>query len=218
MTLLEFARGPGMQWAMILFAIGIAWRIAGVVLLLGRKDRSEPRGLHPVAGGLTAVVKRSLPPHELEKRIMFQHLVGYAWHLGFFITLLFFAPHLVFLKSLLGFGWPALANIYVLVIGSITLALLVILLLRRAANPVLRVISTPDDYLSTLLVILPLATGFLAYGHLGARYELLLALHLLSVQLLMVWFPFGKLMHLFLALPTRYVTGSALQRKGVEPS
>ena len=218
MTLLEFARGVGMQWAMILCAIGITWRLVGVVLLLGRKDLSRARGHHPIAGGLQAVVKRSLPPHELEKRIVFQHYTGYAWHIGFFVPLLFFGPLLVFLESFLGFSWPALPNVYILLIGAVTLALLLVLLVRRMVSPVLRMISSVDDYVSVVVVILPLLTGFLSYAHVGLEYQTMLALHLLSVQLLMVWFPLGKLMHLFLALPTRYVTGSAMQRKGVEAS
>jgi len=50
----------------------------------------------------------------------------------------------------------------------------------------------------------------------GVRYEELLALHVLSVCALLIWFPFGKLMHLFLAFPARFQAGVLLQRKGVE--
>ena len=92
------------------------------------------------------------------------------------------------------------------------------MLVRRIVSPVLRMISSVDDYISVLLVIFPLLTGFMSYAHVGFEYQTMLALHLLSIQLLMVWFPLGKLMHLFLVLPTRYVTGSAMQRKGVEAS
>jgi nitrate reductase gamma subunit len=70
-----------------------------------------------------------------------------------------------------------------------------------------------------LLVILPLVTGFTSYAHLQigeVRYETLLALHLLSIQLLLVWFPFSKLMHLFYTFPSRYQIGVAMERKGVK--
>ena len=41
-----------------------------------------------------------------------------------------------------------------------------------------------------------------------------LAIHLLSVELLFLWLPFGKLAHAFLVFAARGVTGAALARKG----
>ena len=165
------------------------------------------------------MIMRSIPPHELEKKITFQHITGYAWHIGFFVTLLFFGPHVPFFKQFLGFGWPYLPNAVVMAVAAFTLAILIALLVRRFIHPVLRRISTPDDYISISLVILPLVTGLLAYSHVqlfGARYETVLGLHLLSVEALLVWFPFSKLMHLFYTFPSRYQVGAAMERKGVE--
>ena len=45
-------------------------------------------------------------------------------------------------------------------------------------------------------------------------YPLPLAIHLLSVELLFLWLPFGKLAHAFLVFMSRGVTGIALARKG----
>ena len=78
-----------------------------------------------------------------------------------------------------------------------------------------KLISNFDDYLSLFLTLLPLVTGILAFAHFGGPYETLLALHLLSVEAMLVWFPFGKLMHLFLSFPTRYKAGADFGRKGV---
>jgi nitrate reductase gamma subunit len=80
-------------------------------------------------------------------------------------------------------------------------------------------ISTFDDYASVLIVILPLVTGLLSYAHVQVfdiRYETLLAAHILSVEALLVWFPFSKLMHLFYTFPSRYRVGAAMEHKGVE--
>jgi nitrate reductase gamma subunit len=219
MTLLEFARGPGLQGALLIFSLGAAWRLVGTFLLARNRDLALPKGTSTVKAGVRAMIMRSIPPHELEKRITFQHITGYAWHLGFFAVLLFFGPHVPFFKQFLGFGWPYLPNTAVMVLGAFTLAILVALLVRRMLHPVLKQISTFDDYLSVVLVILPLLTGFLSYSHvqpLDVRYEVLLAVHLLSVEALLVWFPFGKLMHLFYAFPSRYQVGAAMQRKGVQ--
>ena len=42
-----------------------------------------------------------------------------------------------------------------------------------------------------------------------------LAIHLLSVELLLVWFPFGKLMHAILFIPGRAQLGMLNERRGV---
>ena len=219
MSILEFARGPAFQVALVVFAFGVCWRLAGIFLMYRRFDRSQPRQHALIAGGARAIVMRSLPPHELEKKIVFQHVSGYAWHITFFISLLFFAPHLPFFRQFLGFGWPTLPNTVALLCGAIALAILAALLWRRATRPVLRQLSTLDDYLSILLALLPLVTGFMTYARilpLGLRYESMLGVHILSICALLVWFPFGKLMHLFLAFPARFQAGVLLKRKGVE--
>ena len=218
MTLLDFARGPGLYGSLWIFAFGVMYRLVSSFLLRGARDLAQPRGTHPVRAGLRTMLVRSAPPHELEKHIKFQHFSGYVWHIGFFVVLLFFAPHMQFFKQFLGFTWPSLPNTFVLVIGAISLALLIALLARRMVHPVLKTISTADDYMAVLLVIAPLVTGLVSYAHLqlpGLRYEQLLAIHLMSFEALLVWFPFSKLMHLFYAFPSRYRAGVAMDRKGV---
>jgi len=54
----------------------------------------------------------------------------------------------------------------------------------------------------------------MAYSHVGPPYQTMLAIHILSVELLLVWFPFGKLMHAFTIFATRAVTGMAFEKKG----
>ena len=216
MTLLDFARGPALQWSLIILVFGVLWRIVGSMLLMAKKDLSTPRRSTRVRDGLATVARRSLPEEQFEKKIRFQHLTGYAWHIALFISVLFFGPHILFFESVLGFGWPNLPNGIILVTAAIALAILLALLIRRASHPVQRLISNADDYISVLVVIVPLITGILAFAHIGARYETLLAIHLLSVEAMFVWFPFGKLMHAALAFPARFNAGATYGRKGVK--
>lgn len=216
MTLLDFARGPGLQWSLIIFLVGVMWRLLGSLLLMIRKDLAKPRSDSRLKDGLSVIATRSLPAKSFEKRIRFQHYSGYAWHIGLFISVLFFAPHILFFESVIGVGWPNLPNGIILVTSAITLAILLALLIRRATNPVMRIISNADDYISMLVIILPLVTGTLAFAHIGARYEYMLAIHLLSVEAMFVWFPFGKLMHTALVLPSRFQAGAYYGRRGVK--
>jgi hypothetical protein len=220
-TLLDLARGPLFFLAFVILIAGIAWRVTGLVLFRWRRDLSRPRSaglLPPLVGGLRLVALRSVPPHDLEKHITFQHFTGYAWHIGWFVTFLFLGAHLPFIRSILGFGWPNLPNGVLLVITAITLGILVTLYVRRLFHPVLRVITDADDHISVLLTIFPLITGIAAFGHwspFGLRYETVLAIHLLSVEALMVWLPFGKIFHFVTGLLTRFRLGAALIRRGV---
>jgi hypothetical protein len=47
------------------------------------------------------------------------------------------------------------------------------------------------------------------------EYETMLAIHLLSIEALMIWIPFGKMIHMFTSLIVRYRTGAAFIRRGV---
>ena len=186
MALIDFARGPALKWSVIIFLIGVVWRL-GALLLYTRPDLSRPREAS-LAPGLKTLLTRSAPPHELEKNIKFQHYTGYAWHIGMFIVLLFFAPHIEFFKGILGFGWPSMPN---LVIHFFTVM--------------------------TIAAFLPFLTGIMAFTHVtfGIRYETMLALHILSVCFLLVWFPFSKLMHAIVIWPSRYKVGAAFGRRGI---
>lgn len=215
MTLLDFARGPGLQWSLFILVAGVMWRLLGAILIMARKDLSSARRDSAFRDGMRTIATRSLPADVFEKRIRFQHLSGYAWHIGLFISVLFFAPHIVFFESVLGFGWPHLPNNLILIAAAITLAILLALVIRRATHPVQRLISNADDYISIAVTIVPLITGILAFAHVGARYETLLAIHLLSVEALFVWFPFGKLMHTAMTFPSRYQAGAQYGRRGV---
>jgi len=203
MTLLDWARGPILEWSFVIFALGVTWRLIGMFLLRRDRQQALARRDTPAADGTRAMIMRSAPPQELEKKIVFQHITGYLWHIGFFVTILLFGPHIPFFKSILGFGWPTLPNEFITVIGAVTIAILITLMVRRLMHPVLRVISSADDYISVVITILPLFTGLLSYANIGFDKETNLALHLLSIALVLVWYPFGKLMHLFLAVRHR---------------
>jgi len=215
MSLLEFARGPALEGALIIFVFGIFWRLIGALTASPPILLAKPRRQDTFIAGMRAILTRSWPLEEFHNIIWFQHYSGYIWHISFFIVLLFFQPHIAFFTSLTGLSWPGLPNNVILVVAAIAVATLIALLVRRLRYRVLRQISNADDYISWVATILPLITGFMAYSHTGGRYETLLALHLLSVELLLLWFPFGKLMHAILAFPARFQIGAAFGRRGV---
>ncbi|MBX3527020.1 MAG: hypothetical protein KF904_12510 [Rhodoblastus sp.] len=218
MTLLEFARGPALQVAMIIFVLGATWRFFGALLLPWRLAPAEPRkgALSPIAAAFKGVVVKMWPHKPFQKAGMFTFVNGYILHFGLAIVVFLFAPHILFIKGLTGLSWPALPNNLVYTVGVVTMASLVAGLVHRLRSPVLRLISRFDDYLSWLLTLLPVLTGLLVAAHLGARYETLLAVHILSICAFLIWFPFGKLMHAFMFVFSRAMTGVRMGQRGAE--
>jgi len=215
MTLLDFARGPAMQWALIIFLAGVTFRLAGIFLFGHKKPLSPARGNATVAG-YKAIVTRFMPNAVFHRRIGTVHIMSLAWHFGFIFVLLFFQPHIVFFEGLLGLSWPGVANSIVMPVAGITLVLLALAFVRRLNHPVLKLLSNFGDFATILVTALPLVTGMLASAHVGLRYETMLAVHLLSISLFLIWVPFSKLMHIILFLPSRKRLGEKLGYKGVK--
>jgi nitrate reductase gamma subunit len=216
MDLLGFARGPALKVALAIFCLGVAWRIVGFALLrLGRNHNTPRRGfLASIGGGIVTIGSRSWPHPEFIPRTGAGEALGYSYHIGLFIVVLLSTPHIIFLGSLFGFTWPGLPSSLITVVSVLTLTLFLAVLFRRVTNRVMRMLSNFDDYFSWCITALVLVTGLAATTHIGGPYQTLLGIHILSVDALLIWFPFGKLMHAFYIFPSRAINGALLARKG----
>jgi nitrate reductase gamma subunit len=216
MDLLEFARGPALQVASIIFIAGLIWRLIHLVLIPKKVDMSEARAAGERAGAVRTIFSRFLHHGEFRARTANSSALAYTMHLGLAVVIFGSAPHIFFIESLTGLSWPALPNVAIHVAAALTLAALIGSLIRRRTHPVLRLLSNFDDYFTWLVTVAPIVTGLLAVAHLGGRYETLLAIHLLSFSVFLVWFPFGKLMHSFIVIGSRYTTGLTFTRRGAK--
>lgn len=219
MTILEFSRGPMLQFALAVFVFGVLWRLVTTFLLGWRKRLSEVRATPAKAAveGAIAVGNRSWPHPEFIGRTGFGEAVGYGYHLGLFVIVLLGTPHVVFWKNLFGINapwWPTIPGGWVSVISVVTIFLMLIATLRRISHPVLRRISNFDDYFTLVILFAVMITGVMAVFGIGGRYETVLAAHIISFNALLIWFPFSKLMHAFYILPTRFFIGYTHAKKG----
>jgi nitrate reductase gamma subunit len=216
MTLLAFARGPALQIAWLILIAGTVWRIVGILLLRQRLHLAASRVGWAGQGlsGLSLVFTRFIPRRTFWPRIAVSAGLSTTFHLGLLLIVLGGAPHILLIHQYTGLTWPNLPKGIVVVVSGLTLASMIVLLIRRIVHPVLRLLSNVDDYLSWLLVFLPVVTGILLSGETLASYQTLLALHILSVEALMIWFPFGKLLHAKLWFYSRAAMGMNFARKG----
>lgn len=181
MRLLDFARGPGLHWALVIMVTGSFWRVADLALRRGE------RNLHWARKGLHVPNQR-------------WQLDSYTMHAGLLIVLFGFAPHVLFIGALTGLQWPSLPTVVVLAAAVISLAAMVAVLIHRMMTAEPSIFSVFDDYFTWSAVFVAMLTGLLCYPHVGGApafgpYAMLLTAHLLAVELLMVWLPFGKLIH-----------------------
>ncbi|MEW8627868.1 MAG: hypothetical protein AB2551_19130 [Candidatus Thiodiazotropha sp.] len=208
----EFIDGPLWNFALTVFVIGVIWRIGAILLSGVRNDLAEPKG-SAGSGAFRALFSRFVPERTVAKRGKLQLIAGYAFHLGLFALLFFAQPHIdFFAQRITGFSWPAMPYWAFIVSAELAFAGLIFLWLYRLLNPVTRLLSDLDDHVGSILVFLVMLSGCLA---LAQSFEVLRLLHLLLAELLLIYFPFSKLMHAFTFVMSRGYTGATMGRKGV---
>lgn len=223
MELLTLARGPLLLLSLAIFFVGIAWRLYGMYRFGTKPSLADPRSIALVSAAARTVFVRMLPRRGFHPSATLVTINPYIYHLGLAIIVFGYRPHIDFVKRLTGAWWPALPDWLVILAASATIVSLGIALLFRLTDPVLKMISRADDYITWIVTMLPLLTGMVViFGPsqaVQARevivYPLPLAIHLLSVELFLVWFPFGKLMHAILFIPGRAQLGIFNERRGV---
>ena len=94
------------------------------------------------------------------------------------------------------------------------MAAMLVVLVDRIVKPVKRFLSTFEDWLVWTLTFLPVLTGWIAVQHLSP-YTTMLALHILSAELLLVMLPFTKLFHAFTLFGSRWYNGRVNAHKGI---
>jgi nitrate reductase gamma subunit len=214
MELLEFARGQGLQIAVSVFAAGLVWRLLHLFLTVRKRDLSEARQGGERAGGVRTIFSRFVHHEPFRERTRNGTIIAYTFHIGLALIVFGGAPHILFIESFTGLSWTPLPSVVIHVTAAVTLAALVAAVFRRILHPVLSMLSNFDDYFSWFITTLPVVTGLMAVAHFGGRYETILAVHILSFEAFLVWFPFGKLMHSFIVFGSRYTTGLTFTRRG----
>lgn len=213
--LLLWARGPGLTIATFIMLAGIVVRFLEIFLMGRKANLAAARGSE-MAGGMGTMIRRSIPDSGTFKRSGFTVVAGYVFHIGLFIVIFLFVPHIMVFEAALGLSWPGIASNIVDAVAVLTIIALLAVLVHRLTHPVLRLLSEFNDYLVWFITILPLITGYLAFHRLGLSATMLLALHILSVELLMVLLPFTKLSHAFTLWIARWYNGAIAGFKGVQ--
>ncbi len=220
--ILAFARGPFFQVAWLVFIGGLVYRLIRVILFGWKKDK-DPADGSKLVGLVKSFLKGAIiwPFIPWVKRTFSKnpvvYLAGGFFHLGLLIILIFGTPHMLVWKSLLGFGWYTLPLPITDWFAAVTIAAMVVLLINRFINPVLRLISGPAEWFNWLLVFLPMVSGYLMTHHLINPYEKAFALHMLAVDALLIWIPFSRISHFIFYFFSRAIHGIEYGKRAVNP-
>jgi nitrate reductase gamma subunit len=211
---LTWVRGTGLNLTLAIFVLGVIWRLIEIYGLGRKQDLSAPRDVAGASGWHT-IYRRSIPPPGMLKLSPVSYIGGYVFHVGLAVVVFLFAPHIALVASLLGPTWPGLPSQVVDFVSVVTMAAMVAVLADRITKPAKRFLSTFGDWFTWTLTFLPLLSGWLAVHHLLLPYTLMLALHILSVELLLIFLPFTKLFHAFTTFGSRWFNGAVNGHKGV---
>jgi nitrate reductase gamma subunit len=225
MDMLYWARGPVLYAALTVFALGVAWRFFSLSRLPTTPVVAPAREKFGRPAALAAALAQMWPRKGMRASATLVTFNPYVFHIGLALIVFGYAPHIAFIRRLTGLGWPALPDAVMYLSAAATIVSLLMALMFRLTDPVLKKISRADDMVTWLVTLLPLITGMAVLNEPSSSilaravvvYRDPLAIHLFSVELLLVWFPFGKLMHAFLFLPGRMQLATFLGRRGVQP-
>jgi nitrate reductase gamma subunit len=223
MDLLDWARGPLLYTALTVFVVGVAWRLVALARLPASATVAPARKRFTASNALEAALLRTWPRQGLPDSATLATFNPSVFHIGLAIVFFGYAPHIAFVHRLTGLAWPALPDSVIYLSAAATIVSLLLALMFRLTDPVLKKISRADDMVTWVVTMLPLMTGMaiievpsaLVHTYTHTIYRGPVALHLLSLEVLLVWFPFGKLMHAFLVWPTRMQLATFLGRRGV---
>jgi nitrate reductase gamma subunit len=219
---LRFFRGPFFHVSLLIFIGGMAYRLFHAVLLGWSRDKVESRGPKVVGVVKTYLKGLLILPFIPWVRRTFgrnalTYIAGGLFHLALFVIIFFGTPHMLVWKSLLGFGWPTVPAPVIDWLAAVGIVSLAVLLVNRLTHPVLKLITRAPDWVNWVLVFAPFVTGYMMTHHIGFRYEVLFSLHMIAVDVLLIWIPIGRISHFMFYFFARTFQGAQAGKRAVNP-
>lgn len=218
LKMLQFTRGPLFKAAFWFFVIGMLLRLIQALhagwkhrTAIDKTGRAAGVGKSFAAGLLVLPFIPGLKGAFQRKPVMY--LAGGLFHLGLLTVTLLSQTHMSAWKSVIGLGWPVLHGAAVGWLAAIGLAAMLALLINRLVDPVLRLISGPAEWMNWLLVFLPMATGIVLANKLWLPYEVSFSIHMLLVDILLIWIPLSRISHFAFYFFARAIHGVEFQTR-----
>jgi nitrate reductase gamma subunit len=196
-----------LSFLLIVYVLRIVW----LYRFTSRKERTYPVGNAKVGIGYSLLNVAMPWSMESTRKNLFLYIQFLLFHLGIAaaISATFIIPYWPILLKIKAILW----SFQMIVAAAFFAGLL--RLSRRLANPVMRSISSPDDYFSLTLLILYLAVAFMAMPNNYQKSEWPLILFFALTAFFLVYVPFSKIGHYLYYPFTRFFLGRTLGHRGV---
>ncbi len=202
----EFARGPLVWIAFVVFLAGCAYRLIST-LRLAKKDKVVYAYMHP-RFGMRSILHWIIPFANRNSRMRPVFTVlSFVFHICLIATPLFLMGHAVMWRQAWGVSWWSLPEQVGNVMSIVVIAIGIIFALRRLVDPVVRYVTSAADYVLLAIVVAPFITGVLAYYHVF-NYTAAIILHIVTGALWLMAIPFTRLIHMIFFPWTRAYMGS----------
>ena len=213
LALYDWASGPLFVFSLAVFVLGMAARVLRFLQLAKKADPAALKGFRP-AWALKSILHWLVPANITARENPLMTAAGFVFHLGLLATALLSSAHVILWDQAWNVSWWTLPDGAADALAFACLGAALYLAARRIIAPYVRALTGPSDWLVLVLTTLPVLTGVLAY-HQWGDYDSMIALHVLSADLLLLAAPFTKLSHVMLFFVSRAVTGSDFGKRSV---
>jgi nitrate reductase gamma subunit len=196
-ALLEFAKGPLFAATFSFMVLGLLRRAITQLAQLRTSLRRLARADIDVGANVRQSLAWLLPVKHLYRNRPFVSFTSFAFHVGLLVVPIFLLNHIDLWKRALGVAWPGISAGMADTLTIMTIVAALVLLGFRILDRAGRTLSSPLDYFLLVALLVPFASGFMAFhpqfNPLG--YTGMMLLHVLSAELLFVLIPTTKLAH-----------------------
>ncbi len=215
LSTVEIIHWLALAFMALVYTIRLFWLFS----FRGTKDRQPPGNLKqstPMKGAIYSLGNVAMPwAMESTRRGWLFYLSFVIFHLGVVagISLAFLSS---LDRSLLEI--PAVSTVMMVMLGA-AFAVGVGRIIRRIVTPYLRLISSPDDYFSVILLTVWFLVGVFAQAYIAGKLdnEMFLVVYLLNTSFFLVYVPFSKISHYLYYPFARFWIGRTLGHRGSFP-
>ncbi len=202
----EFARGPLVWAAFIVFFAGVAYRLVSM-LVLAKKDKV----IYPYINlkfGLRSIARWLTPYGSVNMRMrpVFT-LLSFLFHICLLATPIFALGHVMSWKESWGVSWWTLPDGLTNMMTIIVVLTSLMFVLRRIADPAVRFVSSFSDFVIIAVVLAPFVTGLMAYYQVF-DYDKVITVHIVFGAVFLMIIPFTRIVHMIFFPLTRAYMGS----------
>lgn len=199
----DFIRGPMVWIACVVFLLGILYQVFSFLSMTEKKDKvlynPRPRKKIKPSGFNRETILRAIAGIKLSivgvNPVML--IVTSVFHICLVLAPIFLLAHNVLLDTYIGISGISFSEKTSDYMTMILLACVAFFLYRRIFVARVRAITTVYDYIMLFLAAAPFITGFFAYHqYMVEHYKVIIALHILSGELMLMAVPFTKFVHM----------------------